>query len=132
MANEPTKVELTNSTGFVRRFTIADGVAIAKNTILVMTDPRTAAANTATAAVIAGISSAAKEASDGETSLGVWTDGIFEMTCSGAVVLGCPVQTAAPGNMIMQATTTASGATIIGYALETGADLERINVRLRL
>ena len=55
------------------------------------------------------------------------------MTCSGAIVVGNSVSSAAGTgylNTIMQAPVTASGSAIIGQALETGADTETIRVQV--
>lgn len=139
MANELIKVELTNSTGFPRRYTVANATAISKGTLLTLTDPRTAIAvpGTATAAVLnigAGVAAEDKEASDGLTSISVWTDGIFEAKASGAIAVGAGIVPVA-GNCVAQApaaTLGASGAHIIGYALEAASADEVINVRIRL
>lgn len=135
MTREAVKVELTNSTGFIRRYTVADGTAIAKGAYMKLTDPRTAilmdAASAAATLPAAGIASADKEASDGSTSLGLWTDGIFEGVASGAITLGAPI-VFITGNYIAQAPAVASGAVIAGYALETASDAETINFRLKL
>jgi hypothetical protein len=134
MVNEATKVELTNGTGNQRRFTVADGTAITKGSILKLTDPRTAIIASGTGDALAGIAAMDKVANDGSTSITVWTDGIFEMTCSGSITVGMPVQVAgiSSENYVMVGGAIASGAIVLGYALETGSDEERINVRVRL
>lgn len=134
MAYEATKVELTNNTGFPRRFTCADGVAIAKGALLKMTDPRTAALADGVADPIAGIASMDKEASDGSTSISVYTDGIFEMKASGAITIGAPVVSSSTANHVSMVSGIgiASGAAVIGYAMEAAADAEVINVRVRV
>lgn len=114
---KPTKVELTASTGFPRSYTCASGVAIAKYSVLALSDPRTAAANAASCSVCAGIASMDKAANDESTRITVWTDGVFDMAASGAIEVGGKVMLAA-GNDVMAADTTASGAAEIGYALE--------------
>jgi len=133
MTNEAVKVELTNETGFPRRYTCASGVAISKGTVLALSHPRTAAASIAADDPCAGIAAMDKEANDYSTSITAWTDGIFEMYASGAISAGDPVSTdAAEYNYIHSALTYASGARIIGYAMETAADGDVINVRVRL
>jgi hypothetical protein len=135
MANEAVKVELTNSTGFQRRFTVADSAGIAKGSLLKLTDPRTAAQSDGTGDPIAGIAAMEKVAYDGSTSISVYTDGIFEMLASGAIILGQPVKSAANvANSVMAAyaSSAASGAQVIGYCMETAADGETVNIRVRL
>jgi len=138
MTNEAVKVELygQNNDGDPRRYTCASGVAIAKNTLLSLADPRTAAKATTAGSAIAGISSMAKSATDYSTSISAWTNGIFELKASGAITVGFPVISAADAtnaqNTVMSATNGASGAMVIGYALETASDADTINVRLAL
>ena len=86
MANEAKKVELygSNCEGDVRRYTCADANAITKGTLLVLSDPRTASGGATSGAQFAGIAAVDKEASDGSTSIGCWTNGIFELTATGA------------------------------------------------
>lgn len=135
MANEWVKVELygANNDGCPRRYTIADGVSVSKGQTLKLIDPRTASgailglANEA----CAGVASMEKEANDGSTSIACWTDGVFEAQASGAIGAGNPI-CMAETNRVRLAPTTASGAQVIGYALEEAATLETINVRLRL
>lgn len=134
MANEWTKVEFygENSDGSPRRFTCASGTAIAKGTLLKITDPRTAIAQSDLRDVCCGVAAMDKSATDLSTSISVWTNGIFEAVASGAIVVGAPVSASTPANTIITATTAASGAAVIGYALETASDAETINVRLNL
>ena len=136
MTNEAVKVELTNSTGNVRRYTCADGTGIAKGSILKLTDPRTAIISSGTADMIAGIAAEEKVASDGATSIACWTDGIFDLIASGTITAGQPVMSAGIGslNYVCRAdnSAVASGAAILGYALEDGTDEEVINVRVKL
>lgn len=133
MTREIVPVELTNSTGFPRRFTCASGAAIVKGTLLTLSDPRTAAAHSAAVSAIAGIASMDKSSTDLSTSISGWTDGVFEMYASGAIAIGDPVVAAAGANWVKTgAGLLASGAAVIGYAMETAADTEPINVRVRL
>lgn len=134
MAREAVKVDLTNSTGHIKRYTCSDSVAITKGTLLALSDPRTAAAQATANQPIAGIAAEAKEASDGKTSIGVWTDGVFEMYASGSITAGNPVVSGNPANYVQLAGTqyASSGACIIGWALEDATTAEVINVRLRL
>lgn len=110
-------------------FTVADGTGIEKGALLKLTDPRTASASTASKDILAGIAAREKIASDGRTRLSVFTRGIFDMGASGAIPVGSPVMSAGAVNKVMLATTpAASGAAILGYALETAADDEIFQV----
>ena len=138
MVEEVTVVELygENSNGAQRRFTCASGVKISKGTILKLTDPRTAIAASALYDPIAGIASMDKSSSDFSTSITCWTDGIFECIASGGISTGAPVMWAGLGNYVGTSgaldSDLASGASILGYALEDSSDEETINVRVRL
>lgn len=137
MTWELTKVELTNGTGNPLQYTCASGTAITKGTLLKLTDPRTAIANDTSGAVIAGIASADKSATDDtSTSIAVWTDGIFKGYASGAIEVGAPLIGNAYNHLNSAGLTgnvaIASGAAIIGYALETAADGETFMFRLKL
>ena len=140
-ADIPTKVELygANNDGEVRRYTIADGTAVSKGDLLELTDPRTVVKFTTAAAgtthACAGIAAEEHVANQGSTSIAVITNGVYEMMCSGAVILGAPI-TFCLNNFVQDATGMASfalvGAYTAGYALETGTAEEVINVRVRL
>lgn len=109
-------------------FTCADGTAIEKGTLLKLTDPRTASASDGAGDVLAGIAMEEKEASNGITSIGVIRKGIFDMYCSGACPVGAPVMSAGVDNEVKIASGNASGAAILGYMLEAGADTETAQV----
>jgi len=133
MTNEAVKVELTNSTGFPRRYTCASGAAITKGTLLKLTDPRTAAASTVAFDPIAGIAAMDKSiTNDDSTTITALTDGIFEMVASGAIAIGMPVRSAGNNNYVSLNAGSASGAVTFGYTLEAADDGETINVRVRL
>jgi hypothetical protein len=132
MANEATIIELFNG-GRPIRYTCADGATIEKGAIAVLTDPRTVITHAAADTPIVGIIAAEKVASDGSTSVAVYTDGIFDITaaaagtCSiGAEVAGSGTAnmfTAADANDLLQNST-------LGMALEAAANDERIAVRV--
>jgi hypothetical protein len=142
MAREATKIELTNSTGNIRQYTCADGTGIAKGTLLKLTDPRTASvADAATSAAActapcAGIAAEEKVASDGATQIAVYTDGIFKATASNAAIAVGEPLVFVGNNYVMGVAALgpgiASGAAIVGYALETAAAGETFQMRLRL
>lgn len=110
-------------------FTVADGTGIEKGALLKLTDPRTAIITSANNDKIAGIAAREKIASDGRTQLAVYRKGIFDMVASGAIAIGEAVVSAGtPANMVRAAGPTASGACIIGHALETASDTETIQI----
>jgi len=137
MAREAVKIEFTDSDGDgdPRRYTIASSATITKGGFLVLSDPRTAAAQAADGALIAGFASMDKIA-DYSTTISAWTDGIFKVTASGAIPVGALLSAASPGNYVKQVTaaelTVASLAKVIGYALETAAADETFAMRLNL
>jgi len=111
-------------------FTCADGTGVEKGTILKLTDPRTASASTAVGDMLAGIAAKEKIASDGKTTISAYDDCIAVMYLSGACAVGKPVVSG--GLNLVQEAGAVSGAAILGYALETGADGETILVRVRI
>ena len=137
MANEVTKVELygQNNDGDPRRYEVASGVAIAKGTILELTDARTAVAATASTALWAGVAAMGKAADDKSTSISAWTNGIFEMAASLAIVVGQKVKSNGTSNFITglsQPNAQSSFAIGFGVALQSAEPAERINVRINL
>lgn len=133
-----TKVEAYDA--FNTRYTCSASTSISKGMILMLTDPRTASKHTGGKATIygkptAGIAAMDKDGSDPSTTITVWTKGIFDAYASGAITAGDAVIGVADGQIATAAalaTTVASGALIIGYALETAADQEQINFKLDL
>jgi len=78
-------------------------------------------------------SSIEKIASDGVTKIGVYRQGIFEVTLSGSCTVGDPLATQKGSHNHVKATTDAlSGAKIMGYALETGTTGETILAELNI
>lgn len=125
-------IELTNSTGFPRRYAVSESVAIDKLQLLQLTDPRTASAPSASGQPCAGVSYMDKEADDDSTSITTYTDCVIDVVASGAITAGAPIQMAGADNKIELAPTTASGAVVIGYLLETSTDGETVNARIKL
>lgn len=134
MAREAVPVELygVNGNGDRRRFTCASGVKISKGTILVLSDPRTAAASTTAGDLFAGIASMDKEANDLSTSISAWENGVFDMSASGAIAIGALVVSAG-NNYVMQASGAYIGSSFafnVGVAQEAATNNEVINVRV--
>lgn len=139
MANEAIIVELygENSAGDQRSFIVGNTPAIAKGALLKMLDPRTASGALTQKIIspdlVAGIAAMDKTASDGSTRISVWTNGVFDLVASSAIGVGDPVGITT-GNKVegLSVLAAASGAYILGYALEAADAGERINVRVRL
>lgn len=114
--------------------TVANGTGIEKGTLLVLSDPNTAAASTATNDKPAGIAYGEKIASDGKTKLEVLSGpgDIVKVTASGAITVGNPVGYAVPGNYVRDLTTVGatSGSFRFGFARETAADGDTLLVEL--
>jgi len=133
MANEAVIIELLGNGGDPVRFTVADGTGIEKGTIMKFSsDPRTIAAATADGDLIAGIAAAEKVANDGQTSLAVYTKGIFDIACtasSGSAVLGEPVKVTG-ANTVAPADddSIAHVNECVGTSLETGSASEVVAV----
>lgn len=135
MANEAVIVELLGNGGDVVFYTCADGTGIEKGTVLELEDPRTAKKVSGAGCVIAGIAAHEKVANDGSTKIGVYTNGIFDLTCgaAGTATLGSYVRSAGSDNTITVSTTLdQETGKSIGRALETGSNNEVIQVRVNL
>ena len=133
MANEAVIIELFNG-GRPIRFTVADGTGIEKGTLMrLSSDPRTITASSADGEIFVGVAAEEKVANDGQTSLAVYTDGIFDMTVDGS-------NTATLGNFLkldganLVSDSDEAGAQAVkewvGQSLETGATSEVIAVRV--
>lgn len=135
MANEWVKVELygANNDGEPRRYTIAATESVSIGTLMALKTPRAASGATNLTQDLCYAGVAAEEHITGEgTAISVWTQGIFRAVCSGAVSLGSLVTGDANyvRTVVGGPISTASAALVLGYALETGADLGTISVRL--
>ena len=144
MGNQAVVVELlgSNRDGEPRRFTIADAEIVKKGDLMVMTDPRTCTSAAATSSMAisaaAGIAAEDKAGGEGIVSITLWTDGIFDLVCSGGIFIGESIGFMG-GNVVgalFSPLSFASGAAVAGYTMEsiaaTGGATETINVRLRL
>jgi hypothetical protein len=135
MAAEAVIIELLGNKGDPMRYTIADATNVAKGAILHLSDPRTAIAAGGAGGVIAGIAAHEKVSGDGSTSITVYTNGIFDLTCAagGTATLGSYVRSAAADNTITVCTTLdQETGKAIGRALETGSNNEVVAVRVLL
>ena len=109
-------------------FIVADGTAIEKGAICMISGPRTAATNTGTGDVFAGIARREKTATDGRTRLALFTGpgDIFRMTAAAGptIAAGSLVATSGPGVIRLATSAEHILGKSIGKALEemtTGA-----------
>ena len=104
-------------------FTVADGNAITKGSVVKMTDPMTAALTAGALDTLAGITASDKIASDGVTQIGVYRGGIFRCYASGSITVGDPVGTDAAVNYLKScrnvSNNSLSGSRVLGKALQT-------------
>jgi|TARA_R100000789_G_C2992967_1_gene146627 hypothetical protein len=116
---------------------VADGTGIEKGTLLVLSDPNTAAAAPTTPddPLVAGIAVVDKIANDGHTKLAVAIDGEYRVLLSGACAVGdqLGIEGGTDGGNIVASQAekyTLSGTRTIGIALETGTNTQTIRMRL--
>ena len=113
-------------------FTCANGTGIEKGSLLKIADPCTVSqAGTDTDPVV-GIAAEEKIASDGNTQIAVYTEGIFKGTAGAAgVTVGmgiiCDSSTGDDNEMVNADTNSEH---LIGTALETATDLETFKFKL--
>ena len=133
MANEAVIIELFNG-GRPMSFTCADGTDIEKGTLMELTSPRTVIANTNNNAPVVGIAAAEKVASDGATTIAVYTDGIFDMlTDTGTDTVGAMMANSATENTIQGADATdVIQGSVVGKILETATNGGTHAVRVNL
>lgn len=134
MVYEWVKVELygANNDGQQVRYTIADGVSVSKGQVLYLTDPRTASGAALGSVAVAGVAAEDKIAGDGVTSISCYTQGIFEVRASGAILVGDSVMMDGSTPNTIEANSGLASGALVGRALETAAANEVINVRLNL
>ena len=113
-------------------YVVADATGIEKGALLKLTNSGTAILATAAGDMCAGIAAREKVASDGRTQLAVFRRGIFDMVASGAILVGAAVTACETANHVLSAAVTASGAAIIGHALETAAADEVIQIAVNV
>lgn len=133
MANEAVIIELLGNKGDPIRYTVADGTAIAKGTLMYLSGDRTISAHSAQGQDFAGIAASEKVASDGQTTLAVYTNGIFDLTDSSATMsLGDMAKLSGTANMIMTAddNTAQQAPEYVGKVLEAAGASEVVAVRV--
>lgn len=131
MGNEVTK---NSNEVRTRRYVVADGTAIRKGYFLQLTAGKLAASYAVgLAQPCAGIAAMDKEANDGSTSITAWVGGDFNVYCSGSITAGHPIVKCSGSlgddgvvNAVQanKAGADASGASILGYALESATNTQ--------
>ena len=132
MAAELAIIELFNG-GRPIRYTCADGNALAKGALAVLTDPRTIITHAAADTPIVGVIASEKVASDGQTTIAVYTDGIFDMTAAaaGTALIGRVVAGSGTANMFTDADANdLLQSSDVGMILEAAANDERVAIRI--
>jgi hypothetical protein len=127
MANE-VAVCLQTPTRF-RRYTVADGTAIPKGTILKLTTPMTAVATAADNDPVAGIAWEEKVASDGITEITAALDGVWGITTSnGSITVGNEVTINGLNEVKVYTTLDDEKGYVLGRAMETSSSAVTIAV----
>lgn len=129
MANEAVCIEAPR---IIVRRRVADGTAIIKGRVSILTDPNTAAASSAADQPFAGIAIEQKTISDGIIEVGHALDGVWDMKATTATITVGAAVAVGGANLIVAADAAdlLNGA-FIGYAEETFANDEVARVRLR-
>ena len=114
-------------------FTVADA-GIEMGTLLTMSDPMTAAANSTKESIVGGIAASEKIASDENLKLGVYRQGIFKVTASGSITVGDALISASgaagsEGNKLETSGTSVED--IVGISLESATDGQTFLMELR-
>lgn len=121
MANEAT---LVYETSVPIPFTVADGTAIPKGSIMEFGDNFNASITNGDGDKTAGVAAEEKVANDGKTTIGVYMSGIFRGSCgAGGVTVGHAIQTdtaTGAANELVDADVNTEH--VVGRALETATD----------
>ena len=121
MADEAIIVELLGNKGDPIRYTCADGTGIAKGSLMELTSPRTVIQSTDVDRPIVGIAAQEKVALDGQTSIAVYTNGIFIFKCvTTQLEIGDYASASATDNVLtLSSTLDLEKGWTVGYAMET-------------
>jgi len=130
MTNEAVTIELTGtSKGNPVRFDCADETGIEKGTLLWFSTPYLVSGAACEAKPFAGIAATEKVANDGQTTIGVYTSGLFDLKSANEAITAGSLVVLSGANLIgtALAANILTGA-IVGKAVETGAANEVIKV----
>jgi len=131
MANEAVIIELFNG-GDPITYTCNEGIGIEKGTIMELSGDRTVIANTNDNAPLVGIAAAEKVASDGATTIPVYTNGIFDcLTDAGTDNAGAVLANSATENTLQTGDAADLLAnSFLGFTLETAGNAEVAAIRV--
>lgn len=127
MANEAVCIETPTK---FSRYTVADGTAIARGTLLKLTDPNTAIATSGQDA-FAGIAWEAKTASDGITEIVAALNGVWDIKDAGAGFNAGAIVCTSGANIVRVATATELlNGSVVGKSMETASAAEVVRIRV--
>jgi len=139
MANEATVLVEGTAKSIVREFTVADGTAIPKGTLMVYdTATRTAVAHGVSAVNKTerplGFATTEKEANDGKTTIGLQRTGVVDAWNDGGVATGDLVGLGTTANRVrgLYGAVSIYQEIWFGRALETGATATQVKIALAL
>src|SRR3990167_1688699 len=118
-------IELLGNGGDPVRYTVADGTAIEKGQLMVLTDPRTIVASSVDNEAFAGVLAAEKVASDGSTTIACYTHGIFDINNAAAITVGERVSIDGDDEVTKVAAADLLFSDV-GIALETAASADEV------
>ncbi len=120
-----------NRDGEPRDYIIAAGTSVSQGQSLQLTTGRTVVVNDGALTAGAGVASEEHIGGFNVTHISVWTDIVLNAVASGAINVGDGVRFC-DDNKIIAAEVGASGAFTVGYVLDTLADGNTGELRLRL
>ena len=130
MTNEAICIEAPK---IIKRYTVANQTAIAYGTVLKLSGANTAATNSISGDVFAGIAIEEKTASDGITEIGAAIDGVWDILVQGGNITNGSIVCLSGANTIRFATEADCVlGTMVGKILETGTDATFVRTRLGL
>ena len=133
MANEAVKITLLGNRGDPIEYTIASGAVIPKGSIMKLTNPQTAAIATADGDYIIGIASVESTADSTDTTMALWTHGVFDMYSTTGMTFARPMKIEGTNAITDADDNTVEGISeVVGMSLETVAALNRGAVLVNL
>lgn len=134
MANEATILNVNDLE--YRQITVADGTAIAKGTLIVLTvDPNTGREHGGTINEFpVGFAAVEKTANDGQTTIPVVVRGDIDAVADGTITLGRLVNVGAVANRVRmhELASIEKLAHVVGRCMETASDAEKVRIRVML
>ena len=126
-----TYTELGSRAGNIKRFAVDDAQTISKGTLCMMKDSVKCSGATLTGEKFAGIAAEQKVANDGNTSIGLFTEGRFSITNSNGTILTGEYVAMSGANLIRRAqiADVISGGTL-GQALQDAAANAQVIVEI--